>query len=653
MVLLGLSLFAFSADASAGTLGTWTAPVSVDPANANPEISNQLASVSCVSGPFCAAVDISGFAVADTAGKWTAPVGADISLDSGELASVSCASSKFCAAVDSYGNLVTWNGRAWSGPTGFAVPSGSGADGLNAVSCVPNTSYCVAVGYGGVVATYNAGTTASANVDSDRDLTSVSCPSKSFCVAVDESGDALTYNGSSGWSQPTPVDAGTTLTSVSCSSTSFCIAVANMYYAFTYDGSTWGPPIAMDSNAFLQSVSCAPGTINFCVAVDTSGYAETYQGQLGWGKPVRIDSKAVPQAVSCSSGTFCAAVDDEGNALTYRGGRTPAADRTSTSVACAPASVAVGASTSCTATVRDTASGGTTPTGTVSFASTPTTGAFFGSGDCALQPTSTIGTASCEVSLTPSAVGLYDVTASYAGENNYYEASTSPSFTQTATGPLATSVTCAPLSVTVGKASTCKATVTDTESSGATTPTGTVSFSTSLTTGTFADSGHCTLAAVAGTTDMASCAVSFRAAKAGVYAITAAYGGDAGHEPGNSPPSTVKALAPPTPSIGRAKVSGTSVRVPVKCSGSESCAVKITLTTTETTSHDGKTTKKTVVVGSKSVTVAAPKSVTVKLSLNTLGKRLLAKSQTLKGRLTATFKGKTVGSTKLRFTTKR
>ena len=74
-------------------------------------------------------------------------------------------------------------------------------------------------------------------------------------------------------------------------------------------------------------------------------------------------------------------------------------DSTTTSVACSPSTIVAGHSTTCTATVTDTASGAQTPpTGTVSFSSAPGPGSFTGS-PCTLSGSG--ASASCSVTYTP------------------------------------------------------------------------------------------------------------------------------------------------------------------------------------------------------------------------------------------------------------
>lgn len=93
--------------------------------------------------------------------------------------------------------------------------------------------------------------------------------------------------------------------------------------------------------------------------------------------------------------------------------------------------------------------------------------------------------------------------------------------------PTTTAVSCSPNPVTVGSPTSCKATVTDTASSGATTPTGTVTFS-SNGSGAFGSGGTCTLS---GSGNTASCTVTYTPSASGTQTITAAYGGDSGHLP--------------------------------------------------------------------------------------------------------------------------
>ena len=100
----------------------------------------------------------------------------------------------------------------------------------------------------------------------------------------------------------------------------------------------------------------------------------------------------------------------------------------------------------------------------------------------------------------------------------------------TAQDPTATSLTCAPGTIVVGRATTCTATVTDTATTGPTTPAGTVTFSSDTSGGAFTPATSCDLSP-AGTPGQASCPVAYTPSTAGTgtQAITGSYGGDAGH----------------------------------------------------------------------------------------------------------------------------
>ena len=56
---------------------------------------------------------------------------------------------------------------------------------------------------------------------------------------------------------------------------------------------------------------------SFCAAVDDFGNVLTYNGS--WSGPTNIDSANPLSSVSCPSASFCVAVDAQGNALTYNG----------------------------------------------------------------------------------------------------------------------------------------------------------------------------------------------------------------------------------------------------------------------------------------------------------------------------------------------
>jgi hypothetical protein len=81
-----------------------------------------------------------------------------------------------------------------------------------------------------------------------------------------------------------------------------------------FNGSAWSPPADVDGSHTLNSVSCA--SRSFCVAVDQQGDALTFNGR-SWSAPARI---AGPNgelvSVSCAARAFCVAVGDAASADT-------------------------------------------------------------------------------------------------------------------------------------------------------------------------------------------------------------------------------------------------------------------------------------------------------------------------------------------------
>ena len=164
-------------------------------------------------------------------------------------------------------------------------------------------------------------------------MTGLDCTSTTFCAAVTDRGQALEWNGQ-GWQPGTALttqDAAyaaqarlrSTLADVSCTSSTFCVAVDPTGVAYTYNGSSWSRGITMDPGATrtgdevgINAVSCATPT--FCVAVDDNGFAVTYNG-TSWSAPERIDPTLGLNTVSCPTPTFCVALDDIGKVLLYNG----------------------------------------------------------------------------------------------------------------------------------------------------------------------------------------------------------------------------------------------------------------------------------------------------------------------------------------------
>jgi hypothetical protein len=135
-------------------------------------------------------------------------------------------------------------------------------------------------------------------------------------------------------------------------------------------------------------------------------------------------------------------------------------------------------------------------------------------------------TGSCELTYSPSifSSGTDEITARYSGDPTHARSSARQNI-DVYYRFSATSVSCLPVSVEVGKTSTCAVTVSDDDTGTPSTPNGTVSFS-SDGSGGFSDSGECDL------DSSGSCTLTYTASAVGTgtHEITAAYDGDDIHD---------------------------------------------------------------------------------------------------------------------------
>ena len=260
---------------------TWSPPTRLSASAGEPD------SVSCPTVSFCLAVDARDSSTFAFNGRtWRSAPGISDPVPNTQMgmASVSCSSPSFCAAVDNGSNAFTYNGTSWSPAT--AIDPGHE---LSTVSC-PSARFCAAVDYGPNVVTFDGTSwTKLSAIDPGSFLQAVSCASASFCVAIDRKGNAFTFNGST-WSAPVNADpnglsmgeGGISWPVVSCPTSDFCAAVdGGTGNVVTFDGRSWTAPVTIDSQAaastsgpvliFLMSVSCL--SAQFCVAGDTTGNA--------------------------------------------------------------------------------------------------------------------------------------------------------------------------------------------------------------------------------------------------------------------------------------------------------------------------------------------------------------------------------------------
>jgi photosystem II stability/assembly factor-like uncharacterized protein len=195
---------------------------------------------------------------------------------------------------------------------------------VSSISCVPSSSFCIAVGVDGstggvILRTTNGGTTWSSQPvpANEIGLASVSCSSVSDCVASLDFNSAaslvVSTNGGSTWTpEATPTDG----MSVSCGTTSNCVEAGLRSSSSTTDGGTKWTSITNPSYEF-EAVSCAPTTL-FCVAgggtPGSSGqvYAST-DGGASWTPGVLPSGTQAILGLSCTSTSVCFSVGSFGS----------------------------------------------------------------------------------------------------------------------------------------------------------------------------------------------------------------------------------------------------------------------------------------------------------------------------------------------------
>jgi hypothetical protein len=206
----------------------------------------------------------------------------------------------------------------------FGTPVPLGSSSFTDVSC-PTASFCMATDATGGVDMYSGGHWLSQNLHfaGGTFLDSVSCVSASFCMAVD-SGEGAYGSGAWIWNGKNWDGGGLPgnyLSSVSCTSDTFCMALGNLntgVFASRWNGRSWDTSTQIDAPPAYVQVSCANPT--FCAAVDQNEDALTFDG-TSWSQPDPIDA-GVQQplsTVSCPQSTFCTAMDGFGQAFTYNG----------------------------------------------------------------------------------------------------------------------------------------------------------------------------------------------------------------------------------------------------------------------------------------------------------------------------------------------
>src|SRR5207245_5422009 len=194
---------------------------------------------------------------------------------------------------------------------------------------------------------------------------------------------------------------------------------------------------------------------------------------------------------------------------------------TSTSLSCVPSSITTLETSSCSVVASDTSP--QSPLGQVGMGGSITMAVTGASWSQCTSPC-ILSSLSGALTLVPTNPGTATVTATYSGDEVHL-GSAGPDTTVTVTLPTThtttTTVSCSPNPILAGVTSICTATVTDTSTTGATTPTGQVNVNIGN-----LPSGSCTLSGTAAT---ASCSVPISLPQASIFNIQGFYQGDTTH----------------------------------------------------------------------------------------------------------------------------
>jgi hypothetical protein len=159
-------------------------------------------------------------------------------------------------------------------------------------------------------------------------------------VASDDAGNVLVSTNPSGgqgaW-QPAHIDGSTPIGAVSCPTASLCLAADDTGNVFSSTNPAGGPgawqPAAVDIGHSFNAISCPSASV--CLAVDDAGNVvsstDPTGGAAAWSR-ASVDPGSALTAISCPTTGDCIAVDDAGNELNSLNPTGGAAAWTGTSV---------------------------------------------------------------------------------------------------------------------------------------------------------------------------------------------------------------------------------------------------------------------------------------------------------------------------------
>ncbi len=220
------------------------------------------------------------------------------------------------------------SGKVTSTASGYQQTIDTGSS-LNAVSCIPGTSECVASdSKGNVFYATNLSTTSSATWHSwsgpgTSPSEAVDCPTSSLCLLADGSDSG---NGGNLYSAESLGGAWTLaynptwgVDTISCSSSTFCVDGQDGEGAFRYSTSpasaSW--TLEQQGTASMNGAFCVSSS--FCAIVDSHGSVHvatsTTQIESSAWTATLVDGTTALNGVVCTSTTSCLAVDSAGSVL--------------------------------------------------------------------------------------------------------------------------------------------------------------------------------------------------------------------------------------------------------------------------------------------------------------------------------------------------
>jgi Zn-dependent metalloprotease len=282
-----------------------------------------LTAITCTKEFTCVAVDNKGnvFVSTSSGETWN-----NQHATGANLTSVSCASSSLCVTADTSGNVTAFHPAGVPPNHTQEIDAGNS---VNAVSCVPATTECVAVdNKGNALYSLTVSATASATWKLWSGPASpgeaVACPASSLCTFADGkvsegTGGNMYYATSLGGSWKEAFSPAFGVFAVSCPSSSFCVdgQEGGFIRYSTKPASTSWTSLGLGA-ATMNAVFCL--SASFCAVADSSGNVwvantEAHVKEVPGWKSTDVDGTTALHGVACSSTTFCVAVDGEGNVL--------------------------------------------------------------------------------------------------------------------------------------------------------------------------------------------------------------------------------------------------------------------------------------------------------------------------------------------------